>query len=68
MNETGYARWKDNTAFLRELEAGEKLTDAEVELIKGGAQTLRQSGFKVDFKGDIKMDGKSNNSIFNRFR
>lgn len=68
MNETGYARWKDTTAFLQDLKNGEKLTDATVELIKGGAQMLRQSGFNVNIKGDFKIDPKKGNSIFNLSR
>ena len=58
MSDDGYKRWRDNTAFLQELKDKEKLTDAEVELIKGHAQMLRQSGFKVDVKEDIKGDIK----------
>jgi len=64
MNEAGYARWKDNTAFLHHLKNGEKLTDANVELIKGGAQMLRQSGFKIDAKADITGDIKSIFKLF----
>ncbi len=66
MTENGYKRWRDNTAFLHELKDKEKLTDAEVEAIKGHAQMLRQSGFKVDVKEDIKGDIKKGtlNSIF----
>ena len=64
MNEAGYARWKDNTSFLHHLKNGEKLTDANVELIKSGAQMLRQSGFKIDVKADV---AKEINSIFKLF-
>ena len=66
MTDNGYKRWRDNTAFLHELKDKEKLTDAEVEAIKGHAQMLRQSGFKVDVKEDIKGDIKKGalNSIF----
>jgi len=59
MNEAGYARWKDNTAFLQLLKDGEKLTDATAELIRGGAQMLRQSGFKIDAKADVTGEIKS---------
>ena len=58
MTDDGYKRWRDNTAFLQELKDKEKLTDAEAESIKGHAQMLRQSGFKVDVKEDIKGDIK----------
>ncbi|MDO8743882.1 MAG: PEGA domain-containing protein, partial [Candidatus Brocadiaceae bacterium] len=66
MTDNGYKRWRDNTAFLQELKDKEKLTDAEVESIKGHAQMLRQSGFKVDVKEDVKGDIKKGtfNSIF----
>lgn len=58
MSDAGYARWKDNTAFLQKLKNGEKLTDATVKAIEGAALMLRQSGYKVDIKGDIKLDVK----------
>jgi len=38
------------TAFLNALKNGAKLTDAEVEVLKGQAKMLSQSGFKVDTK------------------
>jgi len=66
MSEAGYARWKDNTAFLYRLKKDEKLTDAEVKVLEGEAQLLRQSGFKVDVKGDVKVDSKGG-SIFRMF-
>ena len=46
MSDAGYARWKDNTAFLQKLKNGEKLTDAAVKAIEGAAQMLRQSGWR----------------------
>ncbi|MBA4148604.1 MAG: PEGA domain-containing protein [Verrucomicrobia bacterium] len=52
MSEAGYARWKDNTAFLQKLENNRKLTDGTVKVLEGFAQTLRQSGYKVDVKHD----------------
>ena len=64
MSDTGYKRWKDNTEFLQEMKNSEKLTDAEVEYIKGLSQMFRQSGFKVDIKADIKGKAKS---IFDLF-
>ncbi len=50
MTEQNHARWMANTAFLNELQNNAKLTDATVEQIKGMAQMLRQSGYKVDTK------------------
>jgi hypothetical protein len=54
MSDAGYQRWKDNTAFLQSLDNGKKLTDAEAEKLRGEAQQLRQSGYKVDVKVDTK--------------
>ncbi len=59
MTDAGYKRWKDNTDFLYLMKKDEKLTEAEVERIKGLAQMFRQSGFKVDTKEDIKGKTKS---------
>ncbi len=50
LSDAAYARWKDSTAFLNGLKNGAKLTDAQVEVLKGQAQMLSQSGFKVDTK------------------
>ncbi|MDB6028150.1 MAG: hypothetical protein JWM68_4373 [Verrucomicrobiales bacterium] len=68
MNDEGYARWQNNMQFLQTLETEKKLTDAAVKVAEGFAQTLRQSGFKVDIKhvSDIKGDAiaKPQISIF----
>ncbi len=66
MNETGYQRWKDTTAFLHHLKKDEKLTDAEVKVLEGKAQMLRQSGFRVDVKKDVTVDSKGG-SLFRMF-
>jgi hypothetical protein len=50
MDDAGYARWKDATAFLNDLKNGAKLTDAEAEKLKGEAKMFSQSGYKVDTK------------------
>lgn len=60
MSEAGYARWKDNTAFLFNMENTRKITDATVKAIEGFAQMLRQSGFRVDARTNIKGDFKTN--------
>ena len=52
MTDEALARWMKTTEFLQAIKSGEKMTDAEVEAIRGLAQTLRQSGFKVDVKAD----------------
>jgi hypothetical protein len=59
LSEQGYQRWKDSTTYLTALEAGKKLTQAEVTAIEGFAQMLRQSGYKVDRKSDEKADVKA---------
>jgi hypothetical protein len=64
MSDAGYQRWKDNTAFLQSLENGKKLTDAEAERIRGEAQKLRQSGYKVDVKEDVKVDTKEGIKVY----
>jgi hypothetical protein len=64
MTDAGYQRWKDNTAFLNSIENGKKLTDAEAEKIRGEAQMLRQSGYKVDIKVDTKENVKLYKSVF----
>jgi len=54
MTDKEYARWKDMIAFLEQMKAGNKLTDAQAEQIRGFAQMLRQSGFKVNIDSDLK--------------
>ncbi len=56
MSDAGYKRWMETTAFLFALKTGEKLTDGTVKMMEGFAQTLRQSGYRVDTKTDIKAD------------
>ena len=56
MSDAGYARWKDNTTFLFGLKTGEKMTDAVVKVAEGFAQTLRQSGYRVDTRTDVKAN------------
>jgi hypothetical protein len=56
MSDAGYARWKDNTTFLFAMETGKKLTSGTVDMMEGFAQTLRQSGYRVDTKTDVKAD------------
>ncbi len=56
MSEAGYDRWMKTTAFLFGLKTAEKLTDGTVKMMEGFAQTLRQSGYRVDMKTDIKAN------------
>lgn len=55
MTEKGYARWKNVVAAYTALENNRKLTDAEVQVLQGYAQMLRQSGIKVDTKEGLKF-------------
>jgi V8-like Glu-specific endopeptidase len=48
MTPAGLARWKDLTVFMNTLINGAKLTDAEVEILRGKAQQLRQSGYMIN--------------------
>ncbi|MDX2110731.1 MAG: PEGA domain-containing protein [Verrucomicrobiota bacterium] len=59
LSEQGFARWKDATAFLNDLHNGAKLTDAQVKVLEGQAEMLKQSGYKVDTK-----DAPATNMIF----
>jgi len=62
LSDDSIGRWKQMGAFLGELKNNEKITDAKAEVLKGYAQMLRQSGFKVDVKVDAK-DPKSINML-----
>lgn len=64
MTEKAYQRWKDQTAFLQTLENGRKLTDAEVEKVKGLAESLRKSHVAVDVKNDVKVDTKEGVKVY----
>lgn len=52
LSEQGRQRWLENTRLLNELKADALLTDAQAEELRGMAQMLRQSGYKVDMKVD----------------
>jgi hypothetical protein len=56
MSEEGYARWKNNTTFLFGIETGKKLTGGAVDMMGGLAQALRQSGYRVDTRSDVKAN------------
>ncbi|QYM79497.1 PEGA domain-containing protein [Horticoccus luteus] len=64
MDDAGYARWKEATAFLNGLKNDAKLTDAEVKRLEGEARMLEQSGFKVDTKDAPHIE--DHRSIFGR--
>lgn len=44
----GLAQWKDLTQFVQDLQTEAQLTAAQVKVLEGKAQALRQSGYKVD--------------------
>ena len=55
MSAAGYARWADTTSFLASLDNRRKLTDAEVEKIKGIAKFFSESHYRVDTKENLKI-------------
>ena len=58
MSDEGFTRWLQIRDALNALDTSRKLTDAEVERIRGIAQMFRQSGFKIDHRSDVKSDVK----------
>jgi len=52
LNEEGRRRWMENTLMLNDLRRAAVLSDAQAEALRGMAQMLRQSGYKVDIKVD----------------
>jgi len=54
MDEPSYQRWKDNTVFLQGLKKDQQLTDAQAKVLEGMAESLKQSGYRVDYKVDTK--------------
>ncbi len=63
MTERGRQKWLENSAFFDTLKRANKITDADIEVLRGYAQMLRQSGYKVDIKSDAKLDAKSDVDI-----
>jgi len=59
MSDAGYAKWKDTTAFLADLDANRKLTDAEVKRIEGIAEFFKNSHYRVDTAENIHVTYKS---------
>lgn len=52
LTDEGRRKWLENTRLFNSLKLQAELTDAEVERVRGLAQMLRQSGYKVDIKID----------------
>lgn len=44
----GQQQWEELSGFIQELQSERELSDAEAERIRGQAQALRQSGYRVD--------------------
>ena len=70
LNEEGLRRWRENTRAYSELLRKTRLNDAEVEAVRGFAQKLRNSGYKVDVKVDTDegVTVKNSQSIFKQDR
>ncbi len=49
-SEAALAKWKREMAFFEELKKKDRLNEAQAEKIKGAAQMLRQSGYRLDIK------------------
>jgi len=56
LSNEGFQRWKEIRAFLNGLDTQRKLTDAQLEVMQGYAQYLRQSRYSVNI--DEKVDTK----------
>lgn len=56
LSDEGFQRWKEIRSFLNGLDTQRKLTDAQVQVMEGYAQYLRQSRYSVNY--DLKMDTK----------
>jgi hypothetical protein len=63
MDDEAYARWHDTSSFLEDLKSHEKLTDAQVEVLQGMAQKLRQSGYRVDIRKNINVNDQRNINV-----
>lgn len=56
LTEENRQRTREDLAFFEELRRQQKLTDAQVEVLRGKAQMFEQSGFRVDVQKDITVD------------
>ena len=56
MSADGYAKWKDTTGFLANLDNTRKLTDAEVKQVDGLAEFYKNSHYRVDTKENIHIN------------
>ena len=58
MTDQERARWLENAAFFQKLKVGAMLTEAQVDVMKGLATYLSQSGFRIDRRAneDVQVD------------
>lgn len=54
------AEWKDRVAFFAELRQSEKLTEAQIEVMEGYADWLRDSQYSIDIKYDHRANIEAN--------
>ncbi|MDR1790042.1 MAG: PEGA domain-containing protein [Opitutaceae bacterium] len=54
MTDAGMARYKELASFIQGLKNGDKLTDAQVKVLEGQAEQLRNSFKREDYKMDTK--------------
>lgn len=55
MDEAGHRRWRQNADFLQQMKTDAKLTDAQVKAWEGFAKMLEQSGYRIDYRSDVKV-------------
>jgi len=60
LNEDGRRQWLENTGLLQELKSGTRLTEAQAEALRGLAQMLRQSGFRIDTEEGVIIERNQN--------
>ena len=56
LSNEGFSRWKEIRDFLQALDTKRALTAAQVKVMEGYAQELRQSGYLVEVKSNQKID------------
>ena len=55
----GYQRWREMMDKIEQLKRDQALTEAQVKLIEGAAQLLRQSGLRVDYQSKSTSERRS---------
>jgi len=55
LSDSGYARWKDATAFINALKDGARLTDAEVKVLEGYGRMLSESFSRMETKENVRL-------------